>query len=161
MNECDEEVEDLIERSSLGNLGAQRLRGRTPSSQVEAVRRIADLRNQMAHSGPEQSVTAARTLVQRRLDLGYEGQAEVFPGRETEAMTGITQTREYDRSPKHVPLRTGAASSLDRPSNDSLEEWKPAASRPRPQVQKQLGATTSPFLFGEQEMTALCAMGQQ
>jgi CRP-like cAMP-binding protein len=63
MNERDEEVEDLIERSSLGSLGAQRLRGRTLSFQVGAVRRIADLRSQMAHSGPEQSVTAARTLV--------------------------------------------------------------------------------------------------
>lgn len=96
MDERDEEFEELIERSSLGASGARRLRRRAPNSQVEAVRRIVDLRNRMVYSRVSESTEAATALVQLLRNLGYEGQAqrvlaEEFPGREAESVVGTAQ----------------------------------------------------------------------
>jgi hypothetical protein len=93
MDERDEVFENLIERSSLGTSGARQLRRRTPRSQVDAVRRIVDLRNQMVHSSDGQ---AAQALIQLLRDLGYHGQAEqvlaeAFPGREADSVVHMAQ----------------------------------------------------------------------
>ena len=74
MGERDGEFEELIERSSLGTPGARQLRRRTPRPQVDAVRRIAELRNRMMHGDARESAEATADLVQLLRDLGYEGQ---------------------------------------------------------------------------------------
>ncbi len=58
MDERDEAFEELIERSSLGTPGARQQRRRTPRSQVDAVRRIVDLRNRMFHCATTAAATA-------------------------------------------------------------------------------------------------------
>jgi WhiB family redox-sensing transcriptional regulator len=125
MKERDEEFEKLIERSSLGTSGARQLRGRTPSSQVEIVRRIVDLRNRMVHSGASESTQAATALIQFLRDLGYEGQAqrvlaEVFPARETENVVRTAQiiSGSLHQSPEeHVKSATELDLTAEEPTS--------------------------------------------
>lgn len=42
-------IEELVERSSLGTTGARSLRARTPRQQAALLREVAELRNDMAH----------------------------------------------------------------------------------------------------------------
>lgn len=114
MGEHDEAFEDLIERSSLGTPGARQLRRRTSRSQIDAVRRIVELRNQMFHSSGSQSVQAADALIRLLRELGYHGQAgqvlaEAFSGPKAGAvvqaalMLAGRADREYDE-PKAADL---------------------------------------------------------
>jgi excisionase family DNA binding protein len=129
MDERDEEFEELIERSSLGASGARRLRQRTPYPQVEAVRRIVDLRNQMAHSGVSESTQAATALVQLLRDLGYEGQAqrilaEEFPGREAESVVGTAQIINESlgrRQGEHVDSAAEPDLTAEKPTSATPE----------------------------------------
>ncbi|GAA0811953.1 hypothetical protein [Spirilliplanes yamanashiensis] len=72
-----ERIDQLLERSSLGTPGAQRLRRRTPAVQVAAARRIAHLRNSIVHPRGDHDVAAAAAeLVDLLVKLGYYGQAD-------------------------------------------------------------------------------------
>jgi len=99
----DDDIEELIERSSLGSAAARQLRRRTAPVQVAAVRRIADLRNRMVHpSRPGEAADAAAALVHLLQELGYHGQAErvlreAFPGGEAHAVTTLATLHAGDR----------------------------------------------------------------
>ncbi|GAA4090506.1 DUF5919 domain-containing protein [Streptomyces shaanxiensis] len=75
----DDDFEALLEKSSLGGPAASRLRERTPLSRARTVRRINELRHQIAHPGdePDNAVQAARDLLRLLNDLGYGTQGEV------------------------------------------------------------------------------------
>lgn len=71
MENEDATIEELIEKSSLGTAGARQLRARTSRSQADAVRRIACLRNQMAHGSQQAAAEAAGALHDLLNELGY------------------------------------------------------------------------------------------
>jgi hypothetical protein len=136
MDERDEAFEELIERSSLGTPGARKLRQRTSRSQVDTVRRIVDLRNQMFHSSGPRATQAASALIRLFRELGYHGQAEhmlaeAFPGREANAVLcaaeAITGTAGRDNEAKVVdptseePTSAADAESLWRSLRDEPE----------------------------------------
>ncbi|MFE3416157.1 Crp/Fnr family transcriptional regulator [Streptomyces mirabilis] len=75
----DDDFEALLERSSLGGPAARRLRERTPLSRARTVRRITELRNQIAHPGDgrDAAVQAARELIQLLEDMGFRAEGEV------------------------------------------------------------------------------------
>jgi len=77
-NGSDDDFEALLERSSLGTPGAQNLRRRTPHSQVESIRRIAELRNTMVHAASASSErrAAATALASLLENLGYHDRAK-------------------------------------------------------------------------------------
>ncbi|MFD7608620.1 Crp/Fnr family transcriptional regulator [Streptomyces mirabilis] len=75
----DDDFEALLERSSLGGPAARRLRERTPLSRARTVRRITELRNQIAHPGDgrDAAVQSARELIQLLEDMGFRAEGEV------------------------------------------------------------------------------------
>jgi CRP-like cAMP-binding protein len=75
----DDDFEALLERSSLGGPAARRLRERTPLSLARTVRRITELRNQIAHPGDgrDAAVQSARELIQLLEDMGFRAEGEV------------------------------------------------------------------------------------
>jgi hypothetical protein len=90
-----ERFDQLLEQSSLGTRGARKLRRRTPPTQVTAVRRLAQLRDRVAHPRDvHDAADAALELVAHLLDLGYHDQVEHllhqwFPTPAPEAVTKL------------------------------------------------------------------------
>jgi hypothetical protein len=130
MEERDEAFEELIERSSLGAPGARQLRRRTSRSQVDAVRRIVDLRNRMFHGRGSEASQAAGALIRLFRELGYHGQAEhvlaeAFPGPEADtvlrAAEAIAGTAGRDSEVKVVDLTDEEPTSAAEA--ESLWRW--------------------------------------
>lgn len=147
MDERDEEFEELIERSSLGTPGARQLRRRTSRSQVDAVRRIVQLRNQMVHSSGPEAAAAAEALVQLLRELGYHGQAEqvlaeAFPDGEGNAVVQAAETIHNASAPavgstnvnQHVTKKMDLTAAVERYCelfNESVRtgDWAPLTAR--------------------------------
>lgn len=68
-----ERVDQLLERSSRGTLGARRLRRRSPSAQVAAARRIYQLRNRIVHCAGRESAAAAMEWADYLIELATTG----------------------------------------------------------------------------------------
>jgi hypothetical protein len=143
MSERDEEFEALLERSSLDLAGARQLRRRTSSAQVEAVRRIAELRNQLVHGRREdvvQAVWQTEGLLQdlgcdehdvqvlRDVVLGEEGPAVLFAVAAVAAVSRLCLGISIEGYGRHGAqeqycARQGLNSVLEAASAASGVEW--------------------------------------
>ncbi|MDG4751611.1 hypothetical protein O7630_11730 [Micromonospora sp. WMMD718] len=137
-----DEFEELLEQSSLGSRGARQLRARVPHDQVVLTRRIADLRNQMAHGDALGTSAAAAELISYLTELGYHGQAAAVlqellqPAIQFTSSTGdvspgpISPNGQRGATPRNVD----AARSKLTPSAETLDDGRGATPRsPGPQ----------------------------
>ncbi|MGW7385457.1 Crp/Fnr family transcriptional regulator [Streptomyces sp. NPDC054794] len=111
----DDDFEALLEQSSLGSPAARQLRERTLLSRARTVRRITELRNQIAHpnADPQSAVQAARELLRLLEDHGYRTQGEIPDELRSAALLAQNITR---------------SGSLTTPAHEQLSQQWPAHS---------------------------------
>ncbi|WP_433458512.1 hypothetical protein [Micromonospora sp. CA-248212] len=144
--------EQLLENSSLGTAGARRLRRRTSTRHLAAVRRIQQLRNQMAHSPSVEAARAAATeLVEFLRELGYHGQAEHVLDTE---LVEFLRKLVYHGQAEHVPHEalpgsdaTAVAKLAEATARATDYRWTPQS------PERSVGATQSIEAYFTQKET--------
>ena len=95
----DDDIRNLIERSSLGTPGAQRLRRRTPEAQLDIVRQVAAGRRPMMSGGFDAPLEAGRVMVR-------EWDPRTAPSAEIESMLHALNAMLAVDLPDDPPWRT-------------------------------------------------------
>lgn len=89
----DDDFDALLEKSSLGGSAARRLRERTPLSRARTVRRIIELRNQIAHPGetPEEAAQTDLELLHQLKSMNHRAEDEASEERPCAAPQPVSE----------------------------------------------------------------------